>query len=420
MMKKMRFVPWKRRLYRLPVRYFFGNRNVKDRLFCYIFEHDRKSLLKLYNALNGTDYRDEQALQIVTLDNVVYMAMNNDVAFLLGASLNLYEHQSTLCPNLPLRFLIYLAAEFESLVGKNGGNIYGSSLIRLPAPRCVVFYNGEDAAEEEQILQLTDAFTDENGKKQKSCLNLTVRVLNINYGYNEELMSGCRRLEEYSLFVAKLKEFQRRDFSLDEAIDSAVEYCIEHRILDDILLPFQTEVKKMLLTEYDEKKTMKAFRKEAFQEGYQKGETKGYQQGEAERQKLAQELQEAQRHIAELQEAQNQGASLTEGKKMLLTEYDEKKTMKAFRKEAFQEGYQKGEAERQKLAQELQEAQRQIAELQEMREQFAALQKMQAQLTALQQQNEELRLFTDTLRNKDTSLEALPQSTQQYPTKKEG
>ncbi|WP_300713268.1 hypothetical protein [uncultured Acetatifactor sp.] len=420
MMKKMRFVPWKRRLYRLPVRYFFGNRNVKDRLFCYIFEHDRKSLLKLYNALNGTDYRDEQALQIVTLDNVVYMAMNNDVAFLLGASLNLYEHQSTLCPNLPLRFLIYLAAEFESLVGKNGGNIYGSSLIRLPAPRCVVFYNGEDAAEEEQILQLTDAFTDENGKKQKSCLNLTVRVLNINYGYNEELMSGCRRLEEYSLFVAKLKEFQRRDFSLDEAIDSAVAYCIEHRILDDILLPFQTEVKKMLLTEYDEKKTMKAFRKEAFQEGYQKGETKGYQQGEAERQKLAQELQEAQRHIAELQEAQNQGASLTEGKKMLLTEYDEKKTMKAFRKEAFQEGYQKGEAERQKLAQELQEAQRQIAELQEMREQFAALQKMQAQLTALQQQNEELRLFTDTLRNKDISLEALPQSTQQYPTKKEG
>ncbi len=412
MMKKMRFVPWKRRLYRLPVRYFFGNRNVKDRLFCYIFEHDRKSLLKLYNALNGTDYRDEQALQIVTLDNVVYMAMNNDVAFLLGASLNLYEHQSTLCPNLPLRFLIYLAAEFESLVGKNGGNIYGSSLIRLPAPRCVVFYNGEDAAEEEQNLQLTDAFTDENGKKQKSCLNLTVRVLNINYGYNEELMSGCRRLEEYSLFVAKLKEFQRRDFSLDEAIDSAVAYCIEHRILDDILLPFQTEVKKMLLTEYDEKKTMKAFRKEAFQEGYQKGE--------AERQKLAQELQEAQRHIAELQEAQNQGASLTEGKKMLLTEYDEKKTMKAFRKEAFQEGYQKGEAERQKLAQELQEAQRQIAELQEMREQFAALQKMQAQLTALQQQNEELRLFTDTLRNKDISLEALPQSTQQYPTKKEG
>ena len=305
-MKKMRFVPWKRRLYRLSVRYFFGNRNVKDRLFCYIFEHDQKSLLKLYNALNGTDYRDEQALQIVTLNNVVYMAMNNDVAFLLGASLNLYEHQSTLCPNLPLRFLIYLAAEYESLVGKTGGNIYGSRLIRLPAPRCVVFYNGDDDAEEEEILQLTDAFMDETGRKQESCLNLTVRILNINYGCNGELMSGCRRLEEYSLFVAKLKEFQRRGLSLDEAIDSAVTYCIEHRIMDDILLPFQMEVKKMLLTEYNEKKTMKAFRKEAFEEGYQKG----YQQGETERQKLAQELQEVRQQIADLQKLQRQFAEL--------------------------------------------------------------------------------------------------------------
>ena len=69
MIKKMKFVPWKRRLHRLSVRHFFGNRNVKDRLFCYIFEHDRKSLLMLYNVLNGTNYRDEQALQIVTLDN---------------------------------------------------------------------------------------------------------------------------------------------------------------------------------------------------------------------------------------------------------------------------------------------------------------------------------------------------------------
>ena len=365
MMKKMRFVPWKRRLFRLPIRYFFGNRNVKDRLFCYIFEHDRKSLLKLYNALNGTDYRDEQALQIVTLDNVVYMAMNNDVAFLLGASLNLYEHQSTLCPNLPLRLLIYLAAEYESLAGRTGGNIYGSRLIRLPAPRCIVFYNGDDAAEEEEILQLTDAFTDETGRKQESCLNLTVRVLNINYGCNRELMSGCRRLEEYSLFVAKLKEFQRRGFSLDEAIDSAVTYCIEHKIMDDILLPFQMEVKKMLLTEYNEKKTMKAFRKEAFEEGFQKGEATGYQQGEA-------------------------------------------------------KGYQQGKAERQKLARELQEARRLIADLQEIRKQNADLQELQRQFAELQKQNEELQLFTDTLRQKGLTAEELSLALQQWHTEKEG
>ncbi len=72
-----------------------GNRQVKDRLFCYIFERDRKALLQLYNALNGTDYQDERALRIVTLKDVVYMAMHNDVAFIMAGTLNLYEHQST-------------------------------------------------------------------------------------------------------------------------------------------------------------------------------------------------------------------------------------------------------------------------------------------------------------------------------------
>jgi hypothetical protein len=84
---KMKFVPRKRRLLRLPLRRFVGNRNVKDRLFCYIFEQDREALLQLYNALNHTKYRDAQALQIVTLDNVVYMSMKNDMAFLLAISI---------------------------------------------------------------------------------------------------------------------------------------------------------------------------------------------------------------------------------------------------------------------------------------------------------------------------------------------
>ena len=144
MIPKMQFVSPKRRNMRRPLRYFFANREVKDRLFCYIFERDPKALLQLYNALNGTDYSDENALKIVTLDNVLYLSMNNDVAFMLMGTLNLYEHQSTICPNLPLRFLLYTAAEYEAYVGINPDRIYGSSLIRLPAPRCVVFYNGDE------------------------------------------------------------------------------------------------------------------------------------------------------------------------------------------------------------------------------------------------------------------------------------
>ena len=79
------------------------NRTVKDRLFRFIFSKDPAALLQLYNALNGTDYEDADALEIVTLDNIVYMSMKNDLAFIVTGVLNLYEHQSTINPNMPLR-----------------------------------------------------------------------------------------------------------------------------------------------------------------------------------------------------------------------------------------------------------------------------------------------------------------------------
>ncbi len=281
MIPKMRFVSAKQRRMRRLLRYFFPNRKVKDRLFCYIFERDKRALLQLYNALNNTDYSDESALQIVTLDNVLYMSMNNDVAFMLMGTLNLYEHQSTICPNLPLRFLLYAAAEYEAYVGQEQDRIYGSTLIKLPAPRCIAFYNGDTEMEDERILRLTDAFMEEPGEK-KSCLELTVRVLNINHGYNQDLMAGCRRLAEYSCFVAKLKEYQKRYGSTKEAVDAAVSYCVEHGILTDILIPLSAEVKKMLLTEYNEKKVMAWLKKEAREEGRLEGQREGRIEGRQE------------------------------------------------------------------------------------------------------------------------------------------
>ena len=272
------FPPKGQRFHR-RMKHFFSNRKVKDRLFCYIFEKDHKALLQLYNALNGTDYQDEHALRIVTLKNVVYMSMNNDIAFVLTGTMNLYEHQSTDCPNMPLRFLLYLAAEFEALVEGMDVNLYGKSLIKLPAPQCIVFYNGDGVVPDEQYLRLTDAFTDGHGNRQESCLELTVRVLDINRGHNNGLMEGCRRLEEYSVFVAKIKELQQNGYSTERAVDIAVAYCIKQGIMADILIPFRAEVKKMLLTEYDEKKTMRLFRKEAKEEGRREGIEEGRKKG---------------------------------------------------------------------------------------------------------------------------------------------
>ena len=178
-------------------------RNVKDRLFRYLFEKDRDALLELYNALNGTAYRDPSQLEIVTIESAVYVVMKNDLAYILSGTLSMYEHQSTYSPNLPVRFLIYLAQEYQMVIDKAERSLYGTGQISLPTPQCVVFYNGMKEMPEEQTLRLSDAF---ENKRAEADVELTVRMLNINYGHNKLLMEKCRILEEYSKLVAVMRE----------------------------------------------------------------------------------------------------------------------------------------------------------------------------------------------------------------------
>ena len=84
------------------------NRRYKDSLFRKVFS-DKKDLLDLYNALNGTDYSNEEDLTVTTLEDVVYISVKNDLSFLVGGTINLYEHQSSYNPNMPVRGLMYFA-----------------------------------------------------------------------------------------------------------------------------------------------------------------------------------------------------------------------------------------------------------------------------------------------------------------------
>ncbi len=85
------------------------NTKYKDRLFRLIF-HEKKELLELYNAVNESNYTNPEELEITTIEDVVYMGMKNDLSFIIGDEMNLYEHQSSFCPNLPLRGLFYFSS----------------------------------------------------------------------------------------------------------------------------------------------------------------------------------------------------------------------------------------------------------------------------------------------------------------------
>lgn len=242
-------------------------RQVKDRLFRFLFEKNKNALLQLYNALNETGYKDVSGMEIVTIESAVYVAMNNDVAYIFAGMLSLYEHQSTMNKNMPVRFLLYLAEEYQKVIEKAEISLYGSRRIELPVPKCVVFYNGEkdadEDAEESWEMCLSDAFADGTKSTDLNAdVEVRVHVLNINYGHNQELMEKCPLLGEYSRFVAVSREYLAKGVERQEAYEAAIDYCIEHDILRKFLRENKMEVIGMLLREFDVEKYERSLREE--------------------------------------------------------------------------------------------------------------------------------------------------------------
>jgi hypothetical protein len=254
------------------------NREHKDRLFKLIFgeEKNKGNLLDLYNAINNTDYDDVSQLQIMTIEDCIYMGMKNDISLLIDFWLSLYEQQSTWNPNIPVRGMFYFADLYEKYIAVNKLNIYGSRLLKLPTPQYIVFYNGVDGkmdGRDEVKLRLSDAFGD---KSVAGEFEWTATVKNINLGRNKELMEKCRPLMEYATLVDKIRRYKDELGSIEAAVERAVGECIKEGILADFLIGHKAEVMDVCLTEYDEAATQKAFKEEGYEEGYDDGYGSGY------------------------------------------------------------------------------------------------------------------------------------------------
>ena len=260
-------------------RFVFKNKkdNYKDRLFRFVFKN-KKDLLDLYNAINGTDYDNPEELEVNTLENVLYLSMKNDLSFLIDAELNLYEHQSTYNPNMPMRGLLYFAGVYNRHISSREINIYSSSPKVFPFPQHIVFYNGTQEEPDRKILKLSDLFRRPNGEKEP-CLECQTLMLNINYGHNRELMKKCRRLEEYAIFVHTIRKNQAKGQDLQEAVEGAVESCIAGGVLADILRLQKAEVVQMVLEGFDQEAYEKAMKKEGYEDGYQDGKKEEQERG---------------------------------------------------------------------------------------------------------------------------------------------
>ena len=238
-----------------------ANRNYKDTIFRWLFS-DKNNLLSLYNAIAGAHYQNPEALNIVTLENAVYMGMKNDLAFVLETGLYLYEHQSTYNPNIPLRDLFYIASEYQSLI--NQRTLYSFTLQTIPTPKFLVFYNGTDENIPDRLeLRLSDAY--ENYSENPD-LELKVTMLNINSDHNFELLKNCHVLWEYSQYVTRVRKYATM-MSLNDAVNLAITECIQEGILTEFLSHNRAEVLKVSIFEYDKEKEEKLIRKAEFDYG---------------------------------------------------------------------------------------------------------------------------------------------------------
>jgi len=250
------------------------HRNYKDTVFRMLFS-DRKNLLSLYNAVSGAHYDDPEKLEIVTLENAIYMGMKNDLAFIIDTDLFLYEHQSTYNPNMPLRDLFYISSEYQKLVDKK--SLYSSVLQKIPAPQFIVFYNGTEKEKDSWVNHLSEAFENLSGAPK---LELEVLTININEGHNSELMEQCQTLREYAQYVACVRRYAK-EFELNEAVKLAVDECIRNNILSEFLRANKSEVIAMSIFEYDKEEEERKLRKAEYEAGVAAGMKDGMKAGVA-------------------------------------------------------------------------------------------------------------------------------------------
>lgn len=249
-----------------------ANKEYKSDVFSMLLQ-DKKRAMEIYNAINGTDYDDPELVEMTTLDDKSFsLTVRNDASFILDANLSLYEHQSTYCPNMPLRDLLYFASIIQKQIKAQKRDIYGGRILKIPVPHFVVFYNGKEDAPDQYDLRLSDAFEKETKYPE---IELVCHVYNINSGKNTPLLSKCQTLREYMYFVDMVRKNNEISGNLEDAIEKAINQCMEENVLRDFLAQHREEVMHVMTLDYTFERRLEMQRAEAIEDGERIGKEIG-------------------------------------------------------------------------------------------------------------------------------------------------
>ena len=251
-------------------------RTYKDTVFVDLFgrcAEAKENFLSLYNALHGTNLKIENtSVEPLILEQTVYTGRYNDVSMLVnGRMVILVEQQSSVNENMPLRFLEYICRLYEKLIPLE--KRYRQNRLPLPSPEFYVIYNGTADYPKEKLLKLSDSFERIDGVSFS--LELCVKTYNINKCKDTPLLKYCIPLSGY----AKLTEYaqEAKQNGIQNPVDFAVRKCISEGVLADYLKQKSTEVRNMLIAEYDYDTDIRVKQEEAWENGLEAGKVRGTQ-----------------------------------------------------------------------------------------------------------------------------------------------
>ena len=250
-----------------------GNREYKSDLFGMLMEIPEYAL-DTYNGINATSYDDPADIEYCRLEHSFSLTLRNDASFLIHMHLNLYGHQSTYSPNLPLRGLIYFTDILRDYVKQQ--NLFGRKTITIPTPHFVVFYNGTEARPEVETLKLSSAFAQATDHPE---LELTCRIYNINPEIHPAVLTKCRVLREYMFLVDTIRELLSSGILLEDAINQGIDLCMKEHVLEDFLREHRAEVTKVMTLDYTFEKQLEYEKRDSYEDGVEQGIARGLEQG---------------------------------------------------------------------------------------------------------------------------------------------
>ncbi|MGL5433861.1 MAG: hypothetical protein ACRDBO_00495 [Lachnospiraceae bacterium] len=242
------------------------NKEVKSSAFSAYFSNP-KNAAKLFEALQPGTAVSPDDIDFTTLNGVLFLARKNDLAFTVKQKiLVISEHQATINLNMPLRDAIYYGRTMEKLIEPKA--LYRTKRIPIPTPEFYVFYNGNEACPNEEILHLSDSYL---VKTMPPMLELTVKIININLPENHPILESCRPLYEYSWFIQCIKDHLNSGYNRDEAIIQSIKDCQSRGFMEDFLVEHGTEAINMLFTEFNMEDALAIRGEEKYAEGLEEG-----------------------------------------------------------------------------------------------------------------------------------------------------